>query len=280
MTGAAAIAWGSIFGLQPASAQDGSVTAQVDETTSSTTSTTDAPTTTTTAAVTTTTAAPVTTTSVPGTPGDPDGDGAANEPALDLLDTGITVDRDPTVALIDVSDVDGVLIALDIDEGAPQKIRNAKWNAARSIGNVALPSGYASFDVINAAGPIDVVTIWSDRDVKARTLFKGTSSSMKAFAVKDADFSDGVASFVHTIQDGGAGDIDGVVNGTIVDPVGPGYVTAAPATTATTVKKGTLVRTGTDMSVPAATGVIAIVAGAALLAIAWKPRGSHFLFDR
>ncbi|MDP1795188.1 MAG: LPXTG cell wall anchor domain-containing protein [Acidimicrobiales bacterium] len=61
--------------------------------------------------------------------------------------------------------------------------------------------------------------------------------------------------------------------------VGPGYLTAAA--TATTVRRAsTLPRTGTDMSAPALGGVVAILVGASLLAVAWKPRGAHYSFDR
>ncbi len=272
VAGAAAIAWGAV--LAPASADDAPVqTAETASTSSSSTSTTTSTSTTSTS----TTIAPTTSTTAVTTPGDPDGDGVSNEPAVDFFDTGVTADQDPTTAIIGQGN-DAVIIGLDVEGN--EELRSVQLNTAKQAGNVTLPNGFVSFRVVNATTPVDVITLWADKDVKAHQLFKGTASAMTPFPMKDKDFDNGVAAFVHTITDGGAGDSDGAKNGTIVDPVGPGYVNAAAVTTTTAKRNGALPRTGGDMTLPAASGFVAIIVGVLLLGLAWKPNGAHYTFNK
>ncbi|MEY2398920.1 MAG: hypothetical protein QOJ00_2094 [Actinomycetota bacterium] len=277
--GAAAIGWGLVFAL-PASADTG-VDQQAETTTSTTTSSTSTSTTSTSTTSTSTTVAPTTTTTAPTTPGDPDGDGAANEPAVDLFGTGTTADHDPTVALLDTAADNGIAIVLDIAENDPEQLRDVRWSNAASVGDVQTPNGVAAFRVVNVSGAVDVITVWKDVPA-ARSLYKGSATALAPFPTTHTDFSDGAAEFDYTLRDGGAGDQDHATNGVIVDPVAMGYVRAgAPATTSTTVKHAkVLARTGGNVGVPTAAGALAVVAGAALLAVAWKPAGNHFNFDK
>ena len=277
IAGTSAIVWGAVFGLSPAKAEDGqpqaadtTTTLDPSSTTSSTTSTTVAPTTTTSAPSGSTTTTVVTS-------GDPDGDGVSNEPAVDLFDDGVTADQDPTVAVIPTGANEGVIVALDTDGN--EELRNVAWSNPGKIGTIALPSGVVSFNIVNANGPVDVVVDFPDKNTAAHTLYKGTSSTMTAFTTTDHDFSDGEATFMYTVTDGGNGDADHAANGTIVDPVGPGFVQAA-STTPTTARTSTIVRTGTDVGKPTVAGIAALVIGALMLAVAWKPRGAHFRFNR
>ncbi|MBA2608576.1 MAG: hypothetical protein H0U92_06540 [Actinobacteria bacterium] len=281
LIGALAIGWGFAFAL-PASAANSDVQQQADDSTATTSSTSTS--TSTTLATTTTTSIPATTTTtVPATPGDPDNDGASNEPPLDLFDTGVTADRDPTVALLDTTADDGVAIILDIADDDPEQLRNVRWTNTASVGNIATPNGLVSFSVVNVTSPVDVITVWKDVPA-ARTLYKGSATALAPFATTDTDFSDGAAAFSYTLVDGGSGDQDRAANGVIVDPVAMGFVRPAPVsdttTTTTTKKTKVLARTGNDVGIPTAAGAAAVVLGAAMLAVAWKPVGSHFNFDK
>lgn len=281
IVGVAAIAWGAM--LAPASAEDSNVTDAEETTTttvpaSSTTSTTAVPVTTTSSTSTTsTTVVPTTTTTLPLTPGDPDNDGASNEPHVDFFDDGAFADQDPTIAVLNANNDDSVVVYLDVENN--EQLRKVTWNGTRQAGNIAMPNGYVSFEVVNLSGPVDVVSIWDDKNPKAHALYKGAGTSFAPFATTETHFEGGVSIFEHRIVDGGAGDADKAVNGTIVDPIGPGFVNLVASNTTTTLR-ATIARTGSDTTLPAFSGFAAVLLGVILLAIAWKPRGGHYLFDR
>jgi hypothetical protein len=222
-----------------------------------------------------------TSTTIVTTPGDPDGDGAANEFAdRDADGDGRMDDHDPTVVFFDTPD--GPLALAIKGSGEFRKVRH---DPVHAVGNIATPNGLMSFEVVNAPGKATVVGAWARRESPADALYKGSATGLNVYPTVYEDFSDDVIIGVeYDVTDGGAGDLDGTANGTIVDPVAPGYEMAATATTATPtggtgtdVLGSTLARTGISPALPGVTGALLIALGALLVAIAAKPKGLHFL---
>lgn len=268
--------------IGPGLAASGATTTTTTVDSGTTTTTAVGETTSTTAVTSTSTSSSTTSTTVVTTPSDPDGDGMANEAPVDLNDNGVNDDHDPTV--IAYESPLGRVAALIVDGG---QFRSASFDATQSVGNVATPNGLLSYSVIGGGGRAVVAVAWERTVTNALSLYKGSISSLSPYPVVADESDDEVIAVAFEIRDGAAGDIDGVTNGVIVDPVAPGYAIANVATTLasaggsnTNVQGAVLARTGTNPVLPGVGGALLITLGALLVGIAAKPKGAHYAFNQ
>jgi hypothetical protein len=99
---------------------------------------------------------------------------------------------------------------------------------------LSFPEGFFSFTIVNVTpGSAVTITITLPQPLPVDTRFYKCQNGSWIDCTSLMGDNDGDNVITITITDGGLGDADGVANGTIVDPCGPGMLaTSAPSTTA------------------------------------------------
>lgn len=153
----------------------------------------------------------------------------------------IATNANPTSRVIDLKGV-GVSsvnfttsagsVKLSSDKGTPANLTQPSQPAAAPT-NMTYPVGFFGFSVNVSNGATATFTFTLPSGTSANTYVKCVGSSCAPLATAQASADGKTISF--SITDGGVGDADGSVNGTIVDPGAPAFnPTIVPASAATT----------------------------------------------
>jgi glyoxylase-like metal-dependent hydrolase (beta-lactamase superfamily II) len=117
-------------------------------------------------------------------------------------------------------------------------------------GSLGFPHGFFSYNITSITpGSTAIVTITLPSAMPVNTQYWKCINSQWVNVTSILGSNDGDNVLTLTLTDGGMGDADGLANGTIVDPGGPGFVITAPSATAAPVVKKPFVDSSSSPSI-------------------------------